>query len=181
MEAGFAGIKAFVALGALHKAKRIAFSSVIFPVSELLAQVEKHLGARVRFTSHSPRTGFTTEESLRGVNTYLDIVSTSQVEAAFHLRGIGTALVKASRHFSEFFGPGVFGGKVYGFPLSGGDRRRGHPGSAPIGAQGGRKTSETEKSKTFNTSASHEAKRHANPQVGWFVTASRSIRQFFAY
>ena len=31
--AGFAGIKAFVALGALHRAKRIAFSSVIFPVS----------------------------------------------------------------------------------------------------------------------------------------------------
>ena len=61
--------------------------------------------AGVRFTPHSPRAGFATEESSRGVDisnirergrwaseqsfkTYLE------VEAAFHLGGIGTALVK---------------------------------------------------------------------------------------
>ena len=178
-------------------------NALLFPVSysqyrELLAQVGEHLGAGVRFTPHSPRAGFATEESSRGVDisnirergrwaseqsfkTYLDIVSASQVEAAFHLRGIGTALGEAIRHFSEFFGPGVFGGKVYGIPPSGGDRRRGYPSSAPIGAEGGRKTRETKESKAFNTASSLEAKGHATSKVGWFIHASRSIRQFFAY
>ena len=124
-------------------------SDFLFPLSyaqyrALLAQVGEHLQLGVQFAPHSPRAGFATEESVRGVGVgsvrergrwaseqsfkiYLDIVSASQIEASFALGGATTSLEFATQHFSSFFGRGVFGSVSHGLSSGGGDRRRRDP------------------------------------------------------
>ena len=171
-------------------------SDFLFPLSyaqyrALLAQVGEHLQLGVRFTPHSPRAGFATEESVRGVGVasirergrwaseqsfkiYLDIVSASQIEASFALRGATTSLEFATQHFSSFFGRGVFGSVSHGLSSGGGDRRRRDSRATPIGAEGGRHSS----AKTTQASAYHSASQgkssgHATKETGWFQFASK--------
>ena len=88
----------------------------MFNVSYAQYRVEK------LFTPHSPRAGFATEEysrdcgvadirqrgrwaSEKSFNTYLDMVFASQVQAAFHLRGVGAAQPYSVEHFGDYFPP----------------------------------------------------------------------------